>query len=204
MHLEENNFLEKKIKMANNKFNPKFGIIVLMVVAAAATRFMPHPPNFTPIGGMALFGAAHFAKKYWAYLIPFLALWLSDLILNNVVYSSPDGFTWITSFGLWNFAAFGIIVFLGSNILKKINLPNIIGASVIGSLVFFLITNFGVWASDPLNMYADNIAGLTAAVAAGLPFFWNTLAGDIVYVGVLFGGYEIAKNMYPSLGLKKA
>lgn len=204
MHLEENNFLEKKIKMANNKFNPKFGIIVLMVVAAAATRFMPHPPNFTPIGGMALFGAAHFAKKYWAYLIPFLALWLSDLILNNVVYSSPDGFTWITSFGLWNFAAFGMIVFLGSNILKKINLPNIIGASVIGSLVFFLITNFGVWASDPLNMYADNIAGLTAAVAAGLPFFWNTLAGDIVYVGVLFGGYEIAKNMYPSLGLKKA
>ena len=204
MHPEENNFLEKKIKMANNKFNPKFGIIVLMVVAAAATRFMPHPPNFTPIGGMALFGAAHFAKKYWAYLIPFLALWLSDLILNNVVYSSPDGFTWITSFGLWNFAAFGMIVFLGSNILKKINLPNIIGASVIGSLVFFLITNFGVWASDPLNMYADNIAGLTAAVAAGLPFFWNTLAGDIVYVGVLFGGYEIAKNMYPSLGLKKA
>lgn len=204
MHLEENNFLEKKIKMANNKFNPKFGIIVLMVVAAAATRFMPHPPNFTPIGGMALFGAAHFAKKYWAYLIPFLALWLSDLILNNVVYSSPDGFTWITSFGLWNFAAFGMIVFLGSNILKKINLPNIIGASVIGSLVFFLITNFGVWASDPLNMYADNIAGLTAAVAAGLPFFWNTLAGDIVYVGVLFGGYEIAKNIYPSLGLKKA
>jgi hypothetical protein len=204
LHLEENNFLEKKIKMANNKFNPKFGIIVLMVVAAAATRFMPHPPNFTPIGGMALFGAAHFAKKYWAYLIPFLALWLSDLILNNVVYSSPDGFTWITSFGLWNFAAFGMIVFLGSNILKKINLPNIIGASVIGSLVFFLITNFGVWASDPLNMYADNIAGLTAAVAAGLPFFWNTLAGDIVYVGVLFGGYEIAKNIYPSLGLKKA
>ena len=129
--------------MANNKFNPKFGIIVLMVVAAAATRFMPHHPNFTPIGGMALFGAAHFAKKYWAYLIPFLALWLSDLILNNVVYSSPDGFTWITSFGLWNFAAFGMIVFLGSNILKKINLPNIIGASVIGSLVFFLITNFG-------------------------------------------------------------
>ena len=190
--------------MANNKFNPKFGIIVLMVVAAAATRFMPHPPNFTPIGGMALFGAAHFAKKYWAYLIPFLALWLSDLILNNVVYSSPDGFTWITSFGLWNFAAFGMIVFLGSNILKKINLPNIIGASVIGSLVFFLITNFGVWASDPLNMYADNIAGLTAAVAAGLPFFWNTLAGDIVYVGVLFGGYEIAKNIYQSLGLKKA
>jgi len=204
LHLEENNFLEKKIKMANNKFNPKFGIIVLMVVAAAATRFMPHPPNFTPIGGMALFGAAHFAKKYWAYLIPFLALWLSDLILNNVVYSSPDGFTWITSFGLWNFAAFGMIVFLGSNILKKINLPNIIGASVIGSLVFFLITNFGIWASDPLNMYADNIAGLTAAVAAGLPFFWNTLAGDIVYVGVLFGGYEIAKNIYPSLGLKKA
>ena len=190
--------------MENSKFNPRFGIIVLMIVAAAATRFMPHPPNFTPIGGMALFGAAHFAKKYWAYLIPFLALWVSDLILNNVVYASPEGFTWFTAFGMFNMLAFGLIVLMGSNLLKKVNLKNVVGASVLGSMIFFLITNFGAWFYDPFNMYADNFAGLTTAIAAGLPFFWNTLAGDLVYVGILFGGFELAKNMYPTLALNRA
>ena len=191
--------------MANNKFNPRFGIIVLMIVAAAATRFMPHPPNFTPIGGMALFGAAHFAKKYWAYLIPFLALWFSDLVLNNVVYAEyQTGFTLITSFALFNFLAFGLIVLMGSNVLKKINLKSVVGASVSASLIFFLVSNFGAWYADPFNMFADNFAGLTTAYAAGLPLFWNTLAGDLVYVGVLFGGFELVKNAYPSLSLNRA
>ena len=191
--------------MANNKFNLRFGVIVLMIIAAAASRFMPHPPNFTPIGGMALFGAAYFAKKYWAYLIPFLALWFSDLIMNNIVYAEyQTGFTWITSFALFNFLAFGLIVFLGSNVLKKINLPNVIGASVAGSLIFFLVTNFGTWYADPFNMYADDFGGLAAAITAGLPLFWNTLAGDLVYVGVLFGGFELVKNVYPRLAMQKA
>ncbi|MFK7771767.1 MAG: DUF6580 family putative transport protein [Saprospiraceae bacterium] len=190
--------------MENSKFNPRFGIIVLMIVAAAATRFMPHPPNFTPIGGMALFGAAHFAKKYWAYLIPFLALWVSDLVLNNVVYASPEGFTWFTAFGMFNMLAFGLIVLMGSNLLKKVNVKNVIGASLLGSMIFFLVTNFGAWFYDPFNMYADNFGGLTTAIAAGLPLFWNTLAGDLVYVGILFGGFELAKNMYPTLALNRA
>lgn len=191
--------------MENNKFNPKFGIIVLMILAAAATRFMPHPPNFTPIGGMALFAAAHFAKKYWAYLIPFITLWVSDLVMNNVVYAEyQTGFTWITSFAIFNFLAFGLIVLMGSKVLKKISLPKVIGASVTGSLIFFLITNFGAWFADPFNMYADNFAGLTTAIAAGLPLFWNTLAGDLVYVGVLFGGFELVRNVYPNLTMDRA
>lgn len=190
--------------MENNKFNPKFGIIVLMIVAAAATRFMPHPPNFTPIGGMALFGAAHFTKKYWAYLIPFLALWFSDLILNNVVYAEyQTGFTLITSFAMFNFLAFGLIVLMGSNVLKKINLKSVVGASVAGSMIFFLVSNLGVWFTSPVH-YANGLAGLGTAFTLGVPFFWNTLAGDLVYVGIMFGGFELVKNMYPSLGLNRA
>ena len=190
--------------MENNKFNPKFGIIVLMIVAAAVTRFMPHPPNFTPIGGMALFGAAHFTKKYWAYLIPFLALWVSDLVLNNVVYAEyQTGFTLITSFAMFNFLAFGLIVLMGSNVLKKINLKSVVGASVTGSMIFFLVSNLGVWFTSPIH-YANGLAGLGTAFTLGVPFFWNTLAGDLVYVGIMFGGFELVKNMYPSLGLNRA
>ena len=187
--------------MENNKFNPRFGMIALMIVAAAASRFMPHPPNFTPIAGMGLFGAAYFAKKYWAYLIPFLALWGSDLILNNVVYAEfQNGFTWITANSLWTFLAFGLIIFMGSNILKKISFPKVLGASVAGSLIFFLISNFGSWYA--YGMYPLNASGLMMAYEAGLPFFWNTLAGDLVYVSVLFGGFELAKDIYPSLALE--
>lgn len=190
--------------MENNKFNPKFGIIVLMILAAAATRFMPHPPNFTPIGGMALFAAAHFAKKYWAYLIPFITLWVSDLVMNNVVYAEyQTGFTWFTTFGMFNFLAFGLIVLMGSNVLKKVNLKSVVGASLAGSMIFFLVSNIGVWLTTPVH-YANGLAGLGTVFTLGVPFFWNTLAGDLVYVGVLFGGFEMVKNMYPNLGLNRA
>lgn len=189
-------------KEVTNKFTPRFGIVVFMIVAAAASRFLPHPPNFTPIGGMALFGAAYFAKKYWAFLIPFAALWLSDLILNNVVYAEfNEGFTLMPSYAIGTYLALIAMIFMGSKVLKKINIPNVIGASIGASLIFFIITNIGSWYIDPMNIYPNNIAGLGAALTAGLPFFWNTLAGDLVYVGVLFGGFEMVKNAYPQLSL---
>ena len=185
-----------------SKVNLRFGVIAIMILVAALSRLLPHPPNVTPIGGMALFGAAYFAKKYWAYIIPFLALWISDLILNNVVYASGfEGFTIFPSYAIWTYLAFGLIIFLGVKLLKKINLPNVIGMSVTASLLFYLITNFGAWYFDSLNLYADNFGGLLAYLSAGLPFFWNTLAGDLFFVGVLFGGFELIKNTYPTLAL---
>ncbi len=199
-----NNILDNDLT-PKSKFNPKFAIVAIMIVVAAASRFMPHPPNFTPIGGMALFGAAYFAKKYWAFIIPFIALFISDLILNNVVYAAYyDGFTLMPGFMFWTYGAMFLIVLLGTQLLKKVNILNVVGTSVAASLVFFLVTNFGSWFIDPANLYADNIAGVGTALAAGLPYFWNTLAGNLVYAGVMFGSYEMMKNAYPHLTLKNA
>lgn len=64
--------------MATNKLNLRFGVITAMILLAALSRLIPHPPNFAPIGGMALFGAAYFSKRYWAFLIPIVAMWISD------------------------------------------------------------------------------------------------------------------------------
>ena len=197
-----NNILDNDLT-PKSKFNPNFAIVAIMIVVAAASRFMPHPPNFTPIGGMALFGAAYFAKKYWAFIIPFIALFISDLILNNVVYAA-DGFTLFSGFMFWTYGAMFLIVLLGTQLLKKVNILNVVGTSVAASLVFFLVTNFGSWFIDPANLYADNIAGVGTALAAGLPYFWNTLAGNLVYAGVMFGSYEMMKNAYPHLTLKNA
>lgn len=177
--------------------NPKNStiIIVALIILAALSRLMPHAPNFTPIGGIALFGAAYFTKKYWAFIIPFLALWASDLILNNVVYAQYfDGFVFFSNSFYWTIAAFAAIVLIVSStkLLKKIKPANLLGSSLIASVVFFLVSNFGAWTSSLI--YPKTGAGLMACYTAGIPFFWNTLAGDLFYVAMLFGVYEFYKS----------
>jgi len=187
-----------KLRRMNKKITLQFGIIAGMIGLAALSRFLPHPPNFTPITGMALFGAAYFMKKYWAFIIPFIALWGSSLVLDNVVYAQYyDGFQWFSQ--PWVFVSLIAITFLGTKTLQKISFGNLVGTSLVASTIFFLVTNFGSWQMDLMGIYADNFSGLLAAYSAGLPFFLNTLAGDLFYVGVLFGGYELVKQGLPQL-----
>jgi hypothetical protein len=176
--------------------NPKNSTIIIsaLIIIAALSRFIPHPPNFTPIGGIALFGAAHFTKKYWAFIIPFIGLWASDLILNNVVYAQYfDGFVLFSPSFYWTVAAFATIVLIMSNtnLLKEIKPMKLLGASLMASVIFFLVSNFGSWMSGA--MYPKTFAGLMTCYTAGIPFFWNTLAGDLFYVTSLFGIFEVYK-----------
>ncbi|MFK7945977.1 MAG: DUF6580 family putative transport protein [Saprospiraceae bacterium] len=168
-------------------------IITVLIIIAALSRLLPHPPNVTPIGATALFGAAYFTKKYWAILIPLIALWASDLILNNVFYAQYyDGFAWMTTGFLWIIGAFALIAVLGMVVLKnKVTPMNLLGTSFAASTIFFLITNFGSWMSGV--MYPKTVEGLMACYTAGIPFFWNTLGGDLFYVTALFGAYELVK-----------
>ncbi len=193
-----NNILDDKLVQpkTNEKLTPGFAVVVLMILAAAATRFLPHPPNFTPITGMALFGAAYFAKKYWAIIIPFVALWFSSVILDNVIYAHYyDGFQWMSQ--PYVFLSMIAIVGLGFLSLKKITFGRLVGTSLVASTLFFLISNFGAWAMDISGIYPDTFAGLMACYAAGLPYFLNTIAGDLLYVGVLFGGFAWVANQRP-------
>ncbi len=186
----------------NRKIDLRFGLIALFIFLAALSRLLPHPPNFTPVGGMALFGAAYFTKKYWAFLVPFVALFISDLIINNLIYPIvyPEyyqGFTLMTQGWYWYYGAFALIAFFGTFMLKKVKPTNLLISSLVASTLFFLITNFGTWATGMI--YPMNGAGLLASFTAGLPFFLNTLAGDLFYVTVLFGAFELIQNRYPQL-----
>jgi len=182
----------------NKKITLQFGIIAGMIAMAAASRFLPHPPNFTPITGMALFGAAHFAKKYWAFIIPFVALWLSSLVIDNVFMAQYyTEFQWFSQ--PYVFAALAVIVAIGLFGLKKVSFTNVFTTSLVASTAFFLVTNFGSWAVNFGGLYANDLSGLIACYIAGLPLFLNTLLGDLFYVGVLFGGYELVKNQVPQL-----
>nr|MBS0036808.1 hypothetical protein [Saprospiraceae bacterium] len=174
----------------NQNYKHKGLILGLFILFAAMSRLLPHPPNFTAIGAIALFGGAYFSKKWLAFLVPVLAVWITDLILNNVVYAAYyEGFVWISKNLLFTGLAILLMVLLARFVLKKINPGRVIGASLAASVIFFLVSNFGAWAVG--TMYPLNIGGLIAAYVAGLPFFLNTLAGDLFFCGVMFGSYAL-------------
>lgn len=170
------------------------------ILFAALSRLIPHAYNFAPLGAIALFGGAYFKNLKWAFLIPFGAFWMSDLILNNTVYSSfYDGFTWMSGGFLYTYGSMAMIVVLGYYLLKKISFTRVAGGAFGASVIFFIVSNFGVWAGG--SIYPMTAEGLIACYTAAIPFFHNTLAGDLIYSGILFGGYEWLRSTYPELQL---
>jgi hypothetical protein len=175
----------------------KFRLALALIVLAAFTRLslnlLPSPPhNFSPIAAMGLFGAACFNRRWLALSVPFLALFFSDLFLNNVIYRQYyTGFTLITSW--WIYAAFGLSMFIGWALLRQQTTPyRLLAASLSSSAVFFLVTNFSVWASGTL--YSKDITGLMLCYTAGLPFLSNTVMGDLFFSAALFGVYHWAMH----------
>jgi hypothetical protein len=165
----------------------KLRIALAMIALAALSRLLPHPPNFTPIAAIGLFGAAYMQRRWLSFAVPFAALFLSDLLLNNVVYAQfYDGFQWITS--LWLYLAFGLVIGVGHWLLSNTVSPGrVVASSLLASAVFFLVSNLFTWLGSPI--YPQNFSGLLSCYAAAIPFFGNTLLGDLLYSGVLFGGY---------------
>ncbi|HAD15276.1 MAG TPA: hypothetical protein DCF33_22850 [Saprospirales bacterium] len=163
-------------------------LAIALIALATLTRLLPHPHNFTPLGAIALFGAAYFGRQYLMLLVPFIALFLSDLFINNVIYAEmyQGQFVWITSG--WIYLSFALVMISGySWLAQKISVVRILGASLSASMVFFLVSNFSVWVES--GVYAKTMAGLMACYTAGIPFFGNTLMGDLVFSGLLFGAY---------------
>ncbi len=160
-------------------------LIFAMIVLAAALRLAPHPWNFTPVGAIALFSGAMVRDRRMAFLFPLLVMFATDLII---------GFNKLSALV---YASFLLSVFIGCFLNQKRNLLRIGGATFLGALQFFLITNFGVWAF--LNSYPRTGAGLAACYLAGVPLFWNTLAGDAVYATLFFAGFFLAERLAPRL-----
>lgn len=164
---------------------------VVFIAVAAIARLLPHPSNFSPVGSMALFGGAVFAIKYLKYLIPIAALYLSDFVLNNTLYRqwypNHEGTVFFTDDMMWVYAAFLLAVVIGHFVIKKITVGNVILGAVLFTIGFFVISNFGSWMSG--IMYPKTFSGLIACYTAGVPFIKFSLAGNLFYSAVLFGGY---------------
>ena len=154
-------------------------------------------PNFTPIGAMALFGGAYLKNKNHAFLIPLASLWLSDLVLNNFIYSYYSDFTWFYPGFLLQYISFILIILIGYLFLKKLNIKSVFTTTIISSLLFFIVTNFGVWISG--TMYSLDLQGLIACYVMVLPFYKGTLLGFVCYSTFLFGVLEFSKSKFQTL-----
>lgn len=153
---------------------------ILFIAVGAFARLIPHVPNFTPIGALALFGAAYGSRRS-AILVPLAALMLSDLIIGG----HP---TWPYVYG-----AFVLIALAGMAVFRNgVTVPRLIGASLGASGILFLVSNFGVWAVR--DFYPKTAEGMLTAYTMALPFLRGNLLGDLFFVGVMFGGYELARR----------
>ena len=172
-------------------------LLIGMILLVALTRLLPHWPNFTPVGAMALFGAAAFPRRWMAWVVPFAALYLSDIALNNLVYAAYyEGFYW--GVNGWVYAGFALTLLVGFGILRNRSFSwlRLGGATLLTTLLFFALTNFGAWMGSPF--YPQTGEGLLAAYVAGLPFLLNSLAGNVLFAGLLFGGARyLAKTDRP-------
>lgn len=159
--------------------------LLFAILVAAALRLMPHPPNFSPIDSMALFSGAYLGRRLIAFVAPFAALLLSDAVLGfyhgmAIVY-----------------ATVALIVVIGWWLSSGRKPLRIAAAAVASSVTFFVITNFGMWLLS--GFYPVTYAGFFACYTAAIPFFQNTLAGDLFYAVLLFGGFRIAELLIPQL-----
>lgn len=180
----------------------RFTVLAGFILIAALSRIIPHPYNFAPIGAMSIFGAAYFTDKRFSFLLPLFAMFVSDLLVNNLLYSSfYGGFVLFTPGFWWTYGAIALIVVAGIFILKKVNFKTVIAGSLSASIIFFLITNFGSWIGNPV--YPQGIHGLLMSYTAGLPFFHYTILGDLLYSGIMFGAFEYAKSQTPALQIAK-
>ncbi len=154
--------------------------LALIILAAAASRLLPHPSNVAPITAIALFAGAHFTNRKLAFAIPLVAMLLSDLIIG--FYAQM----WIT------YLAFAVIVCIGFGLQGRVRPASTLGASLLSSVVFFLITNFALWSH--YDLYPQTLEGVMQGYVAALPFLGNSVLGDLFYTALIFGGFALAER----------
>lgn len=158
-------------------------LAIALVLVAILSRLLPHPANFTAMGAVMLFAGTYLPRR-WGILVPLGVLFFTDLALG--LY---EPLVMVGVYG--SFALVGVVGFY----IRKHKKPSTVFVGALAtSIIFFIITNFAVWAFTPF--YVKTAAGLFTSYALAVPFFRNMLFGDVVYTGVLFGSYELAMHLW--------
>jgi|SRR5581483_10919967 len=164
-----------------------------LTILGALLRLVPHPPNFAPVGGVALFGGARL-RGWQAYCVPLAVMLITDPI-RSWMEGGYSAYSWGT---LVIYSCFLINVLLGRTFLQNSSSPwRIASVTAAGSVQFFVITNLFVFWRD-VALYPHTWSGLAACYVAALPFFGRTLLSDLFYAGVLFSLYALLTRRFPA------
>jgi hypothetical protein len=166
---------------------PRLTLVISIIFAAALSRLLPHPPNMTSVGAVALFGGAYLDDRRLAFLVPVAALFLGDLVL---------GFYHVMA-AVSVYASFLLTVCIGLWVRNHRAVLTIAGAALASSVVFFLLTDLEYWAFE--NAYPKTLEGLLACYTAALPFFRNMVVGDLLYALLMFGGFALLERRFVAL-----
>jgi len=176
----------------------KNSIVVATAIIAigAFSRLIPHMPNFSVIEALALFGGAYLTSRVLAVAVPIIALYLSDLVINNTIarpfFPEQEGIILYADYMPYNLLAMVAIVLLARVTLSKVSALRVLGSALGASVLFFIVTNVGSWLTYPI--YSKDLAGLSAAFTAAVPFYQNTWVSSVLFSTVLFGSYELYKS----------
>ena len=169
-----------------------FRTVTFMILAGAVMRLVPHPWNFTPIAGMALFGGAYFRDRRAAFGVPLAAMLLSDFALAATVYGI-SGLRGIPAV----YMAFALTVLLGRLLARNASPLRVGSAAVVSALLFYVVSNFGVWLWS--SLYPLTWEGLVSCYVAAIPYLRNAAVGNLVYSAIFFGGFALAQRRFPTL-----
>lgn len=166
-------------------------LAVILILAAALSRVLMYPDNFSPIIGMAIFAGAVIKERKLAFLLPIVAMFLSD-VMFEVFGIAPGFWGWGQLIG---YGILALITILAFN-LKKINVPNVAKYSIVSSIIFFILSNLSFFIIDNAiyHTYTQDANGFIQCYVNALPFFRTSLIADLVYSTVLFGTYYLVTN----------
>lgn len=180
-----------------------FVLILLMVLIVGIRVIAPLSPdfkmfaNFSGIGAVALFGGSYFKNKFSAFLLPVFVLLLSDLGLlltmgNNYSFSQGWYYTYI---------AFILMVLVGKLMISKVNVSSVLGASIVGVFIHWIVSDYGVWIGS--SFYPQTLAGFWTCLVKAIPYELNFMYGTLVYSALMFTTFETLKVKFPALRLVK-
>jgi hypothetical protein len=155
----------------------KIVAVAILILAGISYRLFPHPPNFTPVAAISLFSGFYFRRYF--ILIPVGIMFVSDIFIGL--------YDWKLMAAVYT--SFILVGLIGIIMRKNKSVAILVGCSLAGSFLFFILTNFAVWFFA--SWYPHNIRGLSECYLAAIPFFKNTLLGDLFYSSVIFGCYEL-------------
>jgi hypothetical protein len=189
--------------MSIPKFNPRTGLLLLMICIVAVIRVLNNfstgitpLANYSPLAAMALFGGAYFIGNIKPLTFPLAAIFISDIILFATVYKQyASGFLY--SGWPWVYVAFLLIARIGKLIIKKVKVQMLAVSIVVAVLIHWIVTDIGIWIGS--TKYAQTLSGLGACLTAAIPFELRLLTATTIYSAIMFGTFEWMKKRHPVL-----